>query len=200
MKDFLLLFQSPSELYRKGRNNVSIGIPVALYLAISFLSVIALYYGVETGSTKQVLDMMPTAMPVVIISGMIGTIIGLVLYVQIIYYTMILYCKLTEDVIFEKKQVKKLIYLAQIIPALPISLLQILFMFLTKTELPLFLSLISGAVRSILSCLMISYTMKTSMETKKAHVIYPVLLFAVFLLIQLVSFFSTQNSMSSLGM
>lgn len=200
MKDFLLLVQSPSELYRKGRNNVSIGIPVALYLAISFLSVIALYYGVETGSTKQVLEMMPTAMPVVIISGMIGTIIGLVLYVQIIYYTMILYCKLTEDVIFEKKQVKKLIYLAQIIPALPISLLQILFMFLTKTELPLFLSLISGAVRSILSCLMISYTMKTSMETKKAHVIYPVLLFAVFLLIQLVSFFSTQNSMSSLGM
>ena len=203
MKDFMLLFKSPSELYQKGRQNVSISIPMILYMLLGCLSVIALYCGVESGPTVDVLksatDTLPMMLPITLVSGIVGTIIGLVIIVQIVYYVMILTCKVMDDVEFEKRQVKKLIYLAEILPAIPISLLQIIFMFATKTEVPLMLSTICGFITSLLTSLMIAYTMKVSMGTKKAHIIYPSLVFVISAIIQILSFISANNTLTNLN-
>ena len=198
MKDFLLLFKEPSQLYKKGRQNISITIPLILYFVLGFFSIFALYYGVESGPTVEVLKMTPSAMPFVLVSGFIGVVIGLLILVQIVYYVMILTCKIMEDVEFEKKQVKKLIYLAEILPSIPITVLQIIFMLVTKTEVPMVLSTICGVIASILTCLMIGYTMKVSMGTKKAHVAYPVLVFAVSIIMQVVSFITANHTLAGM--
>lgn len=198
MKDFMLLFRAPSELYQKGRKNVSIMIPLMLYFILGILSLIALYYGVESGTAVDILKATSTPITMVMISGSIGVILGLVIVVQILYYAMVLCCKVIDDVEYEKKQVKKLFYLAEILPAIPITLLQIIFMVATKTEVPTVLNIICSLVSAILTCLLLSYTMKTSMETKKAHVFYPALVFVIMVLIQIVSFITGNHAAANL--
>lgn len=194
MKDFILLFKSPSELYQKGREDVSIKVPMILYLLLGCLSIIVLYYGVESSPTVEALKMTAASSPVMLgvtmVSGLFGTLLGLFIMVQILYYVMILTCKVIDDVDFNKKQVKKLLYLAEILPAIPFSVLHIIVMLVTKAEVSLWLSTICGIVTSLFTCLMIGYTMKVSMGAKKAHIIYPGFVFAIGVITQIINFVS----------
>lgn len=199
MKDFILLFQAPSELYKKGRKNVSIMIPLIIYFILGILSIAALYFGVESGPTVDILRATPGALPITMASGILGVVLGLVIAVQILYYAMVLCCKMMDDVEFEKKLVKKLIYLAEILPAIPITLLQIIFMFVIKIEIPTMLGTICSIISSLLTCLMIYYTMKVSMGTKKAHLYYPAFVFAVMVLIQVISLITANNTLANLS-
>lgn len=196
MNDFILLFKSPSELFQKGREDVSIKVPMTIYLLLGLLSIIALYFGVESGPTADMLKAtaVPTPMMlgVTMASGLFGTVLGLVIMVQIVYYVMILTCRVIDDVDFEKKQVKKLIYLSEILPAIPFSILQIIIMFVTKAEVSVLFSTVCGTITSLLSCLMIGYMMKVSMGAKKAHIIYPGFVFGIGVIMQIMTFISAK--------
>lgn len=187
------------ELYQKGRKNVSVLIPMLLYLLVGGLSAVVLYKSVESGPTVEMTKAAAVSLPLMIVSGIIGILLGIVIIVQVAYYAMVLFCKVTEDVDFEKKQVKKLVYLAEIVPSIPITLLQVIFMLATKAEVPPVLGTVSGIVSALLTCLMLNVTMRVSMGTKKAHITFPVLAFIVMVIIQVVSLVAANGAMANLA-
>ena len=175
MKDFMLLIRSPKEIFCKERENTSIIITVLIFLVTASISAWRTLIFAENTQVTELLKKANistmTNLPIAVVSICISLVIG----VSILTVIMRTFVKGVDQIIVEKKNTKKLVYLAVLLPQIVTNIFNIIFYFSAKTMQPSYLSGMTSIYEAIVTAMLLYLILARVVKAEKSANIFPML-------------------------